>query len=108
MKVTQEFLDKLEGAKITDHNPIDPKFHSEHPTNSVQKRWVFDVQWSDCPKFVEDEVRQIWRNEGLANDTSIFKFCMEEEWYADHPNIAQWLSHKGVQDGEVVFIHWWW
>ena len=62
----EEFLKKLEGSKITDHNPVDPKFHSETPSTSVKKQWVLDVQWSDCPQFVEDEARKLWRDYGIV------------------------------------------
>ncbi len=104
----EEFLKKLEGSKITDHNPVDPKFHSETPSTSVKKQWVLDVQWSDCPQFVEDEARKLWRDYGLGNDNYISKQDVDEELEDSYPAIYHWLLHNGVPKGEEVWIHWWW
>lgn len=76
--------------------------------DSVSKKWFFDVQWSDCPDFVEDEVRHLWGDYELGNDNYIVKRELDEELFEEYPNIYFWLKHKGVQQGEEVIIHWWW
>lgn len=51
-----KFLQKLKESQVTDaHGGF-----SANPTPSVRNVKFFDVQWSDCPKYVEDEVRQLW------------------------------------------------
>lgn len=104
------FEEMVKQSKMTDRNPHDPMWHSEVPTNSVRKVWFLDVQWSDCPEFVEDEVRQLWDDFGLGNDHYIYRFTTgeDEEGTFNYPMIAKWLKYKGVPDGETVIIHWWW
>ena len=99
------FLTKLKASVTTtdDHGGS-----TTNPTNSVDKRWFFDVQWSDCPDFVEKEVRQSWDDYELGNDKYIWKAKVDKELYEAYPNIYFWLKHKGVPDGEKVYVHWWW
>jgi len=75
---------------------------------SVKKVWFFDVQWSDCPEEVEQEVRQAWRDYELGNDRYIIKRELDLELFDDYPRIYLWLKYKGVKEGEKVIIHWWW
>lgn len=77
-------------------------------TNSVRKVWFFDVQWSDCPKSVENEVREIWSDRGLGNDYYVYKTDLDEELFENYPRVYFWLKHKGVSEGEKVIVHWWW
>lgn len=76
--------------------------------NSVSKVWFFDVQWSDCPSFVEDEVRGLWKDYELGNDNYIHTTKLDEELFEEYPNIYYWLKFKGVNDDEKVIVHWWW
>ena len=76
--------------------------------NSVRKVWFFDVQWSDCPKSVESEVREIWSSHGLGNDYYIYRTDLDEELFENYPRVYFWLKHKGVAEGERVIVHWWW
>ena len=75
---------------------------------SVEKVWFFDAQWSDCPTFIEDEVRQLWADYELGNDNYFYKSTLNSELYERYPRIYLWLEHKGVKEGERVMIHWWW
>lgn len=103
-----EFNKKLEGCKVTDQNPVDPSFHAENPSPSVKQQYVFDVQWSDCPDFVEAEVRQLWRDYGLGNDYFISKQDLDDELKESYPAIYFWLLHNKVPLGTEIWIHWWW
>lgn len=103
-----KFLAEIEQEKVTDQNPVDPAYHSETPTPSVRKQWVFDVQWSDCPKSVEAEVRESWSDYELGNDRYFWKATVDEELFEIYPRIYYWLRHKGVSEDEKVWIHWWW
>lgn len=75
---------------------------------SVSKVWFFDVQWSDCPTFIEEEVRQLWSDYDLGNDDYFYKSTLNSELYNRYPRIYLWLEHKGVKEDERVMIHWWW
>lgn len=101
-----KFLSKVANEKITnEHGGCD--LNQQQP-NSVFKHWFFDVQWSDCPECVEEEVKQSWCDRELGNDNFFWKATVNEELFEDYPNIYFWLKHKGVPDGEKVIIHWWW
>lgn len=76
--------------------------------NSVSKVYFFDVQWSDCPIFVYEEVRQIWIDYDLGNDYYIYKTQLDSELLESYPRVYSWLKHKGVKEDERVIIHWWW
>lgn len=104
-----EFQNKIEESKITNQNPVNQAWWSDQPRNSVRKAWFFDVQWSDCPDFVEDEVRRMWYDWGLGNDNSFRMVKLgDEEDEVDYPIIMQWLRYKGVPEDEEVIVHWWW
>lgn len=79
-----------------------------NPQNSVRMVHFFDVQWSDCPIFVYEEVKQLWRNMGLGNDDYLYRTKLVDSLFYDYPRIYLWLKHKGVQEGEEVIVHWWW
>lgn len=100
-----KFLSKLKCKSsidnIQDGTPIPQQ-------ESVSKRWFFDVQWSDCPDFVESEVRHLWGEYGLGNDNYIVQKELDDELFNTYPNIYYWLMHKGVEKGDKVIIHWWW
>lgn len=76
--------------------------------DSVRKVWFFDVQWSDCPIEVEQEVISAWQDYELGNDRYIIKCKLDEDLFEDYPNIYFWLQHKGVEQNAQVIIHWWW
>ena len=90
---------------------------------SVRKQWVLDVQWSDAPQDVIEEVRQYWIDDDrMYNDVCIWKFEEEWSWNQNHPEwkegetvfeteypaIERWLSANDVPHGSLVWIHWWW
>jgi hypothetical protein len=71
----------------------------------IQAVNFFDVQWSNCPVEVEDEVKRLWRDYELGNDNYFFKWgeCDEEE--DTYPIIAKYLKSRGITK---CHIHWWW
>lgn len=78
------------------------------PHDSVRKVYFFDVQWSDCPLFVYEEVKQLWRYMSLGNDDYMYKTKLDDSLFENYPRIYLWLKHKSVQENEEVIIHWWW
>lgn len=101
-----KFLDDIKDDDITLNAPMDG---TALPHNdSVKKVWFFDAQWSDCPKGVEQEVKQLWGDFELGNDHYMYKCKVDEELFDEYPKIYFWLKHKGVPDNDEVIIHWWW
>lgn len=103
-----KFLDEIKNEKVSDQNPADPSYHSEVASSSVTKKWFFDVQWSDCPESVENEVRYLWNDRELGNDNYVWKATVNSELFEEYPRIYYWLKYKGVPEDEEVIIHWWW
>lgn len=101
----KEWLASLSGKDTSYGNKWD-KPSDGH--DSVTKVWYFDVQWSDCPVEVEEQVIQVWEDYELGNDRYMFKCNLDEELFEEYPAIYFWLEHKGVQKGEKVIVHWWW
>ena len=102
----ESFLKFIEGDATTNQAPCDGTVIPL--SNSVSKRWYFDVQWSDCPNLVKDEVRDIWRDHEFGNDNYIYKGTLDNEFFEYYPRIYMWLKHKGVVEDEDFIVHWWW
>lgn len=101
-----KFLDDIKEEEPTSNAPEDGTVLEER--NSVYKIWFFDVQWSDCPEYVEEEVANLWRDHELGNDYYMWKRTLDDEMFESYPRIYFWLKHKGVAEGEEVVVHWWW
>lgn len=100
-----EFIASLSGKDTS----YDSKWGKEpNGKNSVFKKWFFDVQWSDCPDEVQEEVIESWRDYELGNDRYFWTATLDEELFETYPRIYFWLEHKGVPKGEEVIVHWWW
>lgn len=83
---------------------------------------LLNVQWTNCPVEVEDQVRNIWRREELGNDNSYYRTslsdidqCIEYDSEDEPIHPVNWqllkdfLISKGVTDPkEEILIHWWW
>lgn len=77
----------------------------------------FDVQWSDCPVEVEEEVRRLWQELELKNgdryewerDADIFLYPngdpMPTTLKEAFPIIDQYLMAQGVAE---CIVTWWW
>lgn len=101
-----KFVKDVKNAKRT-IDVLETK-ENEEKRNSVFKVWFFDVQWSDCPDFVEDEVKNLWDNQELSNDSSLSIHHLDDELFDEYPSIYLWLKYKGVKQDDKVVIHWWW
>lgn len=100
-----KFLDDIKDDDITQNAPIDTVLPDK---KSIEKVWFFDVQWSDCPKSVEQEVKQLWGDVELGNDYYMYQCKVDEELFDEYPKIYFWLKHNGVPVDDKVIIHWWW
>lgn len=74
----------------------------------IQTATIFDVQWSNCPVEVQDDVRSLWRNRDLGNDDHYVRYDKRAvdngEWDL-YPEIVHYLNSRGVT---TCLIHWWW
>ncbi len=75
---------------------------SDNP--AIKQVTLFDVQWSDCPVEVEEEVKKMWGDFGLGNDRFYFDWG-DAEVASRYPIINEYLKSKGVTK---CLIHWWW
>lgn len=103
--------------------------------SGVRKITVLDAQWSACPVEVEYQVKLLWRYYELGNDHYVLKTSIDdltelglgfddelptvdmynsetkvrEEVPVKTDAIIQYLVEQGVlDDGEEIWIHWWW
>jgi hypothetical protein len=104
---------------------------------ALKKQWVLDAQWTDCPKEVEQTVKDLWRMMELGNDNYMLRRSIADffEWFGEEGlfRVERWfwgetaeeqkgwvdtevsvmplvdyLRAQGVADDEEVVIHWWW
>ena len=89
---------------------------------ALGKTWVLNAQWTDCPKEVKDEIREIWSHYELGNDNYIWKTSIadllenqkeqaEEEcgWMCPpSPNLITYLRAHSLSEDEEVWLHYWW
>lgn len=102
-------------GKTTSQNPGDPKYWIVPAPNSIQTMTVFNVQWSDCPVEVEEEVQDLWHTNELRNDSCYFRWdrdAIEDEGAETeipirelYPLIDEFLQSRGIS---TCLIHWWW
>ena len=72
---------------------------------AIQQKTIIEVTLTDCPKDVQDEVEQLWRDMGLGNDYYYYKWYPGEDDDM-YPIIAKYLSDNGID--EICLIHFWW
>ena len=65
-------------------------------SDCIQAVNLFDVQWSNCPVEVEEEVRQLWSDHDLGNDRYIYKWDGDEDVLEQYPIIAEYLEMRGI------------
>jgi hypothetical protein len=80
----------------------------------IQQVTVFEVQWSNCPVEVCEEVRELWKEYGYGND-HYYHWWDDSESERDengvseasecYPIIADYLRSRNVTK---CLIHWWW
>jgi hypothetical protein len=73
--------------------------------NCIKQVTLFDVQWSNCPVEVEEEVKKLWADNELGNDRYIFQWVGEDHIEENYPIIAEYLKNRGITE---CIIHWWW
>jgi len=72
---------------------------------------IFEVQWSNCPVEVADEVKRLWKEDDrLGNDAYYYSWESDETDGEDsdinrYPIIAAYLKSQGITE---CLIHWWW
>jgi len=71
----------------------------------IEAHNIFEVQWSNCPVEVEDEVRKLWSDMGFGNDHYYYTWIDHEEHKEQYPVIAEFLESRGITK---CLIHWWW
>ena len=70
----------------------------------IQKRIIFEVQWSNCPIEVVAEVIMLWYDYEAGNDHCYLGWD-GEEMEEDYPIINAYLASRGITK---CLIHWWW
>jgi hypothetical protein len=101
-----KFLEQIKNEPTTNNDTVNLSQNIE--STSIKKVFFFDVQWSDCPRSVKEEVKHIWRDHDLGNDTYIYKTTLDEDLFEQYPRVYFWLKFNKVKEGENVIIHWWW
>lgn len=80
----------------------------------IQQQTIFDVQWSNCPVEVEEEVKRLWLDMELHNNVCYYSWSgwIKNDEYDGpsedaeaYPIIAEYLKTRGVTE---CLIHWWW
>ena len=71
----------------------------------IKQITLFDVQWSNCPVEVEEEVMRLWRDHNFGNDHYFYKWDGQHEDADRYPIIAEYLESRGVTE---CLINWWW
>lgn len=83
--------------------------HTGMPRNPALKQvTILDVQWSDCPEEVRDDVRELWIDRELNNDNCIVKYARNfdvEEYSEAYPTLYRYLEENNIKE---CWIHWWW
>jgi len=87
------------------HKFDDWKNKPSNGKDAIQQVTIFDVQWSNCPIEVENEVKRMWLELEYGNDYYYHKWCGDGDQTERWPIIAAYLQSRGVKE---CLIHWWW
>ena len=124
-------MKKLSGrTSLYQHKFDDWKKYTPSGTDNqgLKKVWFLDAQWSTCPVEVEDEIKNLWMYYELGNDvfmkkTSInklkvlqsseelFEKLVDKEWKEvplKFDNLIPYIESHGIDEDDMVIIHWWW
>lgn len=83
----------------------------------VRQVTLLDVQWSNLDEEIVEEVRNLWRLEGLPNDSSYLTWRVAEEIEKDKdwveagrpggacPKLNEYLKSRDIEE---CLIHYWW
>lgn len=75
-------------------------------TPAIQQQTVLEVQWSDCPDDVYEEIsRKLWRDMEFGNDHYYYNWSGDEDLSDLYPVTAAYLAANNV---EKCLIHFWW
>ncbi len=80
----------------------------------IRPATLFDVQWSNCPIEVSDQVSELWVDKELRNDISVYfwnsygevdgKEVLSED-AEQYPVIHHYLTQRGIK--ECIIYYWW-
>ena len=70
----------------------------------IQQRVVFEVQWTNCPVEIEQEVKNLWIRADFGNDYYYYSWNGDDE-AEEYPAIHEYLSSRNINE---CLIHWWW
>jgi hypothetical protein len=99
---------KTYSGETTDHAPMLKDAWKDTPNSGsdcIKAVNLFDVQWSNCPVEVEEEVKKLWRDNELGNDQYIYKWDGGDSDPETYPIIGDYLKSRGITE---CLIHWWW
>ena len=82
----------------------------------VKQMTVLDVQWSNIPEDVYEEVKRFWIDRELGNDFYYAHWGADDFYTTDdpkgefkeeykYPQIAAYLRSRGIEE---CLIHYWW
>lgn len=90
-------------------------------TPALEKVWMLEAQWTNCPKEVKDEIRELWHHYELGNDhytwqTSILELTealedREEDCCCSVPGcplLIAYLKAHNIPEDDYVYLHYWW
>ena len=103
------------------HKFDDWKDHPGPFAPAISQMTVFNAQWTDCPIEVENEVKRMWGDHELGNDSHYDKWDRDADHYTltpdgeisdvdstfalVYPLIDEYLMSHGISK---CLIHWWW
>lgn len=73
----------------------------------IKEVTVLETTWTNCPKEVVDDVRELWAHMDLGNDFFYFSWD-EESWWDEEDkfvNLKKYLKERGIKK---CLIHFWW
>ena len=75
-------------------------------TDPVKQVTILDVQWSNIPLDVKEDVVKFWQDMELGNDYFYYKIeASDEELAEKYPLLIAYLKKRDV---EKCLLHYWW
>ena len=76
----------------------------------MEKAWVLDFQKNKATPEAQAEIRELWADNELGNDTYYHSTTLEElREEGEYPAIIAYLETQAeLKEDDTIMLHWWW
>ena len=80
----------------------------------IIQKTVVEISSTFPSKEVYEDVKKLWRDQGLGNDYCYYPIHMydaiddTDNDFSEYPALRKWLIENFTDPKQEILIHWWW